>query len=83
MGHLHDMLRSDPLSSTLRMAINDEVLSPHEKKDDRVLNDDDNEDVPVEHGDAEMEKLIDLPLDVLAESARMASLILLNQKKVR
>ena len=75
------MLRSDPLSSTLRMAINDEVLSPHEKKDDRVLNDDDNEDVPVEHGDAEMEKLIDLPLDVLAESARVASLILLNQKK--
>ena len=67
----------------MRMAINDEVLSPHEKKDDRVLNDDDNEDVPVEYGDAEMEKLIDLPLDVLAESARMASLILLNQKKVR
>ena len=81
MGHLRDMLRSDPLSSTLRMAINDEVLSPHEKKDDRVLNDDDKEDVPVEHGNAEMEKDNDFPLDVLIEFGSDGDLISLNQKK--
>ena len=64
------------------MAINDEVLSPHEKKDVRVLNEVDNEDVPADHGDGEMEKDNDFPLDVLIEFSSDGDLISLNQKKI-
>ena len=72
------MLRSDPLGSTLRMAINDEVDSLNEERDASALDDDNNEDLLINNDDEEAEKVANHPTEVLIEFSTYGLLTLLS-----